>query len=124
MDMKITFRTILNTLVTACLLAATIHAYADEIAATPYRPSVSNPAALSVPGWLELEFGTQQIKGGDDKQRDSFPVLAKLAFNENWGILLGGEMAIQRSDTQLKFETRHPWKWKYFKEHSSNRIHI
>jgi hypothetical protein len=26
-------------------------------------------------------------------------VLAKLAFNENWGILLGGEMAIQRSDT-------------------------
>lgn len=70
----------------------------NEVAATPYRPSVSNPAALSEPGWLELELGTQRIKGGGDKMRDSFPVLAKLAFTENWGILLGSEMAVQRTD--------------------------
>src|SRR5437016_3240382 len=38
---------------------------ADEPAATPYRPSVSTPAALSEPGWLEGELGWQRTSGGD-----------------------------------------------------------
>ena len=29
----------------------------DSPAAVPYRPSVSTPAALSAPGWLEVEAG-------------------------------------------------------------------
>jgi len=76
-------------------------AYAEERepTATPYRPTVSNPADLSEPGWLEMEFGWQRIKGGSDKQRDSFPVLAKLAFTEDWGILVGGELGVRRTDT-------------------------
>ena len=53
---------------------------------------------MSATGWLELEFGTQRVSGGEDKWRDSYPVLAKLAFSENWGLLLGGEMAVQRTD--------------------------
>lgn len=69
-----------------------------EPAAKPYRPTLSNPADLSAPGWLELEFGTQRVKGGADKWRDSYPVLAKLAFSENWGVLVGSEMAVQRTD--------------------------
>lgn len=70
----------------------------SEPSATPYRPTISNPAALSEPGWLELEMGVQRIEGGSDRRRDSLPLLAKLAFTENWGILVGGEMGIRRTD--------------------------
>lgn len=66
--------------------------------ATPYRPTVSNPADLSEPGWLEVELGGQRIDGGGDKRRDSIPALAKLAFTENWGILVGGELGVRRTD--------------------------
>lgn len=78
--------------------ALTVCAAENEPSATPYRPTVSNPADLSEPGWLEVEFGLQRIKGGGDKQRDSFPALAKLAFTEDWGILVGGELAVRRTD--------------------------
>jgi hypothetical protein len=78
--------------------AMTVHAEESEPSATPYRPTVSNPADLSEPGWLEVEFGLQRIKGGSDRRRDSFPALAKLAFSENWGILVGGELAVRRTD--------------------------
>ncbi|MES2354302.1 MAG: hypothetical protein V4568_07830 [Pseudomonadota bacterium] len=47
---------------------------ADEPAVTPYRPSVSAPANLSEPGWLEAEFGWQHIDGGDAARRDSLPL--------------------------------------------------
>lgn len=76
----------------------TVYAEESEPTATPYRPTVSNPADLSEPGWLEVEFGLQRIKGGSDRQRDSFPALAKLAFSENWGILVGGELGVRRTD--------------------------
>lgn len=70
----------------------------QEVEATPYRPTISNPAQLSAPGWLEVEMGWQRIKGGADMQRDSFPVLAKLAFSDNWGILTGSELGGSRTD--------------------------
>ncbi len=78
----------------------------DQSAATPYRPTVSNPADLSQPGWLEMEFGWQRIKGGSssgDKRRESTPVLVKLAFSENWGILVGSELSVRRTDTENAF---------------------
>lgn len=71
----------------------------SEPSVTPYRPTVSNPADLSEPGWLELEMGAQRIEGGADHRRDSMPLLAKLAFTENWGILVGSELGIRRTDT-------------------------
>lgn len=74
------------------------HAELQEVEATPYRPTISNPAELSAPGWLEVEMGWQRIKGGGDKRRDSFPVLAKLAFSEDWGILVGSELGVRRTD--------------------------
>jgi len=74
------------------------HAEQREVEATPYRPTVSNPADLPVPGWLEVEMGWQRIKGGGDNRRDSFPVLAKLAFSEDWGILVGSELGVRRTD--------------------------
>ena len=82
----------------ALIAAMSVCAEARDPTATPYRPTVSNPADLSEPGWLEVELGWQQIKGGSDKRRDSFPALAKLAFSEDWGILVGGELAVRRTD--------------------------
>lgn len=70
----------------------------DDVAVTPYRPSVSSPAALPAPGWLDVEFGWQRAKGGEDKRRDSFPVAAKLAFNPDWGVVVGSELAARRTD--------------------------
>jgi hypothetical protein len=83
------------------LNGAVSFAYADEqeVEATPYRPTVSNPANLSAPGWLEMEMGGQRIKGGSDKRRDSFPVVAKVAFSEDWGVMLGGELGVRRTGT-------------------------
>ena len=63
---------------------------------TPYRPSVSTPAQLSAPGWLEGEFGLLRARS-DSASRDSAPFTLKLAFTPDWGIRLGGE-ALVRED--------------------------
>jgi hypothetical protein len=83
----------------ALMSAAMTRAAADDApAATPYRPTVSNPANLSEPGWLEVELGWQRVHGGSDKQRDSVPVLAKLAFTPDWGVLIGGDLDVRSSN--------------------------
>jgi len=69
----------------------------DEIGVTPYRPSVSSPAQLPTAGQLELELGYLQLKQGDWR-RDSTPFQFKLAFNAEWGILLGGEALVGQKD--------------------------
>jgi hypothetical protein len=64
---------------------------------TPYRPSVSSPAQLPAAGQVELEFGGLQQRN-DDSRRRSLPYLAKLAFDKEWGLLIGGEVHVwQRS---------------------------
>jgi len=81
------------------LLLAALGAQADDgkPAATPYRPSVSTPAQLSAPGWLELEGGVwRQL--GSDAHRDSLPWTAKLAFSDDWGIRVGGEAWVSQTD--------------------------
>jgi hypothetical protein len=75
----------------ACLAVAAAVARADEVAVTPYRPSVSTPAALSAPGWLEIEAGLQRLTPGDGTRRDSLPVTLKLALSEDWGLRVGGD---------------------------------
>ncbi len=85
----------------AAFAAATIPTTAlagDDDAVTPYRPSVSNPAQLPVPGQLELELGGLRLRS-DDSRRDSLPYQFKLAFNKDWGILLGGEAHISARDS-------------------------
>jgi hypothetical protein len=62
----------------------------DEPAVTPYRPTISNPADLPVPGWIEGEFGGQHVAGDDGSRNDSTPWLLKYAFDENHGVLIGG----------------------------------
>jgi hypothetical protein len=80
--------------VVAALLAGSGSASADDAGAdpgvTPYRPTVSNPADLPVPGWLEGEFGGQRVLADDRSREDSAPWLLKYAFDEDHGLLLGG----------------------------------
>lgn len=81
--------------IAAALLLASSGAFADaddsaEPSVTPYRPTVSNPADLPAPGWLEGEFGGLRTNREDHTGSDSVPWLLKYAFDENHGLLLGG----------------------------------
>ena len=71
----------------------------DDDAITPYRPSVSSPAQLPVPGQLEVELGGLHARS-DDTRRSSVPYAFKLAFSKEWGVVIGGEAHVwARDDT-------------------------
>ena len=76
--------------------AAAALAADDAPSTTPYRPSVSTPAALSAPGWLEIEAGWQHDRIDGGTRRDSVPLTLKLAFDEDWGIRLGNEVWVRQ----------------------------
>lgn len=89
-------------LLRSLFLALTTHgmpcaAWADGMPpATPYRPTLSNPAELSAPGWLEIEAGWLRTRS-QDVRRQALSYTAKLAFDEDWGILIGGEAHIREA---------------------------
>ena len=70
----------------------------DDVSVTPYRPSVSTPAQLSAPGWIEGEFGLQRVHGGDSARSDSLPYTIKLAFTPDWGVRIGGDAYVRNTD--------------------------
>ena len=85
------------------VFSAGARAAGDEPSTTPYRPSVSTPAALSAPGWLEIEAGWQHDDAGGGVRRDAIPLTLKLALSEDWGVRLGSEAWVtQRTDTAKK----------------------
>ncbi len=74
----------------------------DELKATPYRPTVSNPADLPVPHHFEWEAGGYEERDADDARHFSVPYLLKYAFTDDVGVLVGGESVIAdrgRGDT-------------------------
>ena len=71
---------------------------ADEPSVTPYRPSVSTPAALSAPGWLEVETGVQRDHGAGSARSDGLSYTLKLAFTPDWGVRLGGDAWVRQTD--------------------------
>jgi hypothetical protein len=78
-----------------------LHAGAEETpSVTPYRPTVSNPAELSAPGWLELEMGWKREK--NDETNTTVPYLLKYAFTPDWGLLIGGDAYVRNVDAQGK----------------------
>jgi hypothetical protein len=82
-----------------CLAAACAQADEDGPAVTPYRPSVSTPAALSEPGWLELEAGALRATGPDrGSARTTLPYTLKLAFSDQWGVRVGGDAWVRQAD--------------------------
>jgi hypothetical protein len=87
--------------VTAAVFGACSAARADSgfEPITPYRPSVSSPAQLPAAGQVEAEIGGLRQRN-DDSRRSSVPYLVKLAFGNEWGVLLGGEARVwQRDDS-------------------------
>ena len=91
----------------------------DEPSVTPYRPTVSNPADLSAPGWVEAELGGQRSYNEDHSRNDDVPWLLKYAFDENYGLLLGGNGYVSQEfpgvptqqsfgDTSLEWKQRFP----------------
>ena len=70
----------------------------DAPSTTPYRPSVSTPAALSAPGWIEIETGFTHEHDGDGARRDSLPTTVKLAFTPDWGIRIGSDAWVRQRD--------------------------
>jgi hypothetical protein len=84
----------------AAFLGTSSHAAdpGEEPSVTPYRPSVSTPAALSAPGWLELELGAQHTRGRQRSRRDTLPYTLKLAFSEDWGVRVGGDAWVGQRD--------------------------
>jgi hypothetical protein len=83
----------------SALLYAAYPAWADEApSATPYRPTVSNPAELSAPGWLEMEAGLARSKGGGAVWQSNTPWLLKLAFTDDFGVMLGGDLHVRQTD--------------------------
>lgn len=99
MKSGLTQRRIRAALVLSPALAVGVAQGADEGFApiTPYRPSVSSPAQLPAPGQLEFELGGLRQRN-DDTTRSSLPYLFKLAFNPDWGVLLGGEAHVWQHD--------------------------
>ena len=82
---------------TSCIALAQ-PALQEQPSVTPYRPSVSAPAALSAPGWLEIEAGLLHARGPGGARRGSLPYTLKLAFSEDWGIRLGGDAWVTQRD--------------------------
>src|ERR1041385_9136989 len=66
----------------------------DELKATPYRPTVSNPADLPVPHHFEWEAGGYSEHDSGDARHSSVPYLLKYAFTEYVGVLVGGESVV------------------------------
>lgn len=87
-------------LVVVLLLAAADAraAAGDAPSVTPYRPTVSNPADLPAPGWLEGEFGALRTLAADGSRGDSVPWLLKYAFDEDHGLLFGGNAYVDARD--------------------------
>jgi hypothetical protein len=71
------------------IAASPVQAEDERPAVVPYRPTVSNPAELPAPGYPELEGGYLYTRGGDAAHTQSLPLLFKLAWSENWGVLVG-----------------------------------
>ena len=71
----------------------------DDLKATPYRPTVSNPADLPVPQHFEWEAGGYAGRDPGDARHSSVPYLLKYAFTDDIGILVGGEsLVVDRKD--------------------------
>ena len=87
--------------IAALACVATAHAADDaaDPAVVPYRPSVSTPAQLSSPGWLELEAGGLRAAGPDSgTSRTTLPYTLKLAFTPDWGLRVGGDAWVRQAE--------------------------
>ncbi|MBV1777331.1 transporter [Burkholderiaceae bacterium DAT-1] len=85
-------------LCTLAMVSVQADVVTDEPAVTPYRPSAATPAALSAPGWLELEGGGFKLAQHDHSSQVTIPYAVKLAFSEDWGVRLAGNSWVENKD--------------------------
>jgi len=92
-------------LIASTALACALSAHAADApddggpAVVPYRPSVSTPAQLSAPGYLELEAGGLRTTGPDSgTSRVTLPYTLKLAFTPDWGVRIGGDAWVRQAE--------------------------
>ena len=71
----------------------------ERPAAVPDRPGVATPAALTAPGWLEVELGLERTKFGRSERSDALPYSLKLAFTPDWGIRIDGDAWIRSRES-------------------------
>jgi len=71
---------------------------AEEVSVTPYRPTVTTSAALSAPGWLELETGVIAQNNKDGSKQQAVLYLTKLTFTPDFGVLIGGDAYASQTD--------------------------
>lgn len=67
----------------------------------PYRPGLATPAALSAPGWLEIEGALQHDRDPAAGSTDSAPFTLKLAFTPDWGVRLEADGWLRRRDADV-----------------------
>jgi hypothetical protein len=84
----------------AMALAGPAQAEQEQPGATPFRPTVTSGANISMPGWLELEFGGQRLGGNGADQRNSWPYLLKYSVNERFALLIGGDAYVSVAPAQ------------------------
>lgn len=70
----------------------------DDPSVLPYRPSVSNPAALPEPGWLEFEIGLFRESQGNHSRDTTVPFMLEYAFTRDLGIILAGDAQMVHTD--------------------------
>jgi hypothetical protein len=73
-------------------------AFAEEPSVTPYRPTVTNSAALPIPGWIDFETGVARQEGKDGSTQSNLLYLAKFALTPDFGVLVGGDAFISQAD--------------------------
>lgn len=89
---------VIGSTLSALVSGTAVPCRAEEMAATPYRPSVSSPAALSEPGRFELESGWLKSRNPDGSTRASLPWLLKYAFTDRFGVLVGSDAFVSETD--------------------------
>jgi hypothetical protein len=99
-------RSLVLPLCIAMLLPATARAAdSDEPAVVPYRPSVSTPATLTAPGYLEIEGGVLRETGSGAERTDSVPLTFKLAFTPDFGVRVGTDAYVRQRDAASQTQT-------------------
>lgn len=73
---------------------------AEEPTVTPYRPTISNPAQLSAPGFMELEMGGNSTCNRDGSRQHNLPTVLKYAVSEDFGVLLSGDVRLRTIDSE------------------------
>jgi hypothetical protein len=114
-----------HAVVYACVVILLIGSSASALgqeespAVVAYRPSVATPADLPAPGWPQIEAGWNEAKGGDLARSESVPVAFRVAWTDNWGLIVGtdaydwqkdldGNTAHSGGDTTLQLKYRLP----------------